>query len=277
MTDDRTIERAARSWLEAGPNRAPDQIIQLALDRIESTPQDPVWPFPRIHRSIGPTYRFASAFAVIAAVAIGGVLLLQRGSGPGPAISPSPSASLSPTATTEPSSSPSPSAQEGGAAYLTSTFVSPRNGYSVIYPDDWVVTPATESWQTGVINQWGSTTLDELRGSTARFVGASQRLAPGQTVDAWLSEFAAQACITPRQNWLNVRIGAFTGLIDADGCETPDPPLGKGGALYDAVVIVDGRAYDFTMDGELSHSDFVAVLATVALDPASALDPTSSP
>jgi hypothetical protein len=214
---------------------------------------------------------------VIAALAIGGVLLLQRGSGPGPAISPSPSPSLSPTATTEPSGSPSPSAQEGGAAYLTSTFVSPRNGYSVIYPVDWVVTPATGSWLAGVVNQWGSPGLDELRGSTARFVGASQPLAPGQTADDWLSAFAAQACITPRATWLNVRIGAVTGLIDADGCEAPDPPLGKGGALYDAVVIVDGRAYDFTMDGELSHSDFVAVLATVALDPASALDPTASP
>jgi hypothetical protein len=277
MTDDRSTERAARSWLEEGPTRAPEHAVKAALDRIESTPQDPVWPFPGIHRWIHPTHRLAGAFAVIAAVVIGGVLLLQRGSGPGPAISASPSPSLSPATTTEPSSSPSPSAQEGGAAYLTSTFVSPRNGYSVIYPDDWVVTSATNSWQAGAINQWGSTALDELRGSTARFVGASQPLAPGQTAEAWLSEFAAQACITPRQNWLNVRIGASTGLIDADGCEAPDPPLGKGGALYDAVVIVDGRAYDFTMDGELSHSDFVAVLATVVLDPATALDPTFSP
>jgi hypothetical protein len=279
MTDDRSLERTARSWLEAGPNRAPDHVVEAALDRIESTPQDPVWPFPRIHRWIGPTYRLASAFAVIAAVVVGGVLLLQRGSGPGPAISPSssPSSSPSPSAAPIASASPSPSAQEGGAAYLTSTFVSPRNGYSVIYPVDWVVTPATGSWQAGVVNQWGSPALDELRGSTARFVAASQLLAPGQTADAWMSVFAAQACITPRAKWLNVRIGAVTGLIDADGCEAPDPPLGKGGALYDAIVVVGGRAYDFTMDGELSHSDFVAVLATVALDPASALDPTASP
>jgi hypothetical protein len=146
----------------------------------------------------------------------------------------------------------------------------------VIYPDDWVVTPATGSWQAGVVNQWGSPALDELRGSTARFVGTSQLLAPGQTADAWLSAFAAQACITPREKWLNVRIGGATGLIDADGCEAPDPPLGKGSPLYDSVVIVDGRAYNFTMDGQLSHADFVAVLATVALDPASGLDPTSS-
>ena len=274
MIDDRSLERTAWSWLEAGPTRAPDHIVQLALDRIEATPQDPVWPFPRIHRWVGPTYRLASAFAVIAAVVVGGVLLLQRGPGPGPAISPSPS----PSPSTSPivSAPPSPSAGQGGAAILTSTFVSPRNGYSVIYPDDWVVTPAMESWPAGVVNQWGSPALDELRGSTARLVGASQPLAPGQTADAWLAAFAGQACITPRDSWLTVRIGTATGFIDADGCEAPDPPLGKGGAVYDAVVIVDGRAYDFTMDGELSHTDFVAVLATVALDPVSALDPSPS-
>jgi hypothetical protein len=277
MSDDRSIERTARSWLEAGPTRAPDHVVLLALDRIEATPQDRPWPFRLGHRRIAQAYRLSTAFAVVAAILVAGLFLVERGTGPGPALSPSSSPSASLSTSPEPSSSPSPSAQEGGAAYLTSTFVSPRNGYSVIYPDDWVVNPATQSWQAGVVNQWGSPALDELRGSTVRFVGASQLLAPGQTAEDWLSGFAAQACITPRATWLNVRIGASTGLIDADGCEAPDPPLGKGGALYDAVVIVDGRAYDFTMDGELSHSDFVAVLATVALDPASALDSSPHP
>ena len=35
MTDDRTLERAARSWLEEGPNRAPDRPVEAALSRIE--------------------------------------------------------------------------------------------------------------------------------------------------------------------------------------------------------------------------------------------------
>lgn len=277
MTDDRSVERTARSWLERGPTRAPDQIVQLALDRIQTTPQDRVWRRPGLRRWVVPTYRLGTELVVVAAILLGGVLLLERGSGPAPAVSAAPSASASPASTNEPSSSPSPSAQEGGAAYLTSSFVSPRNGYSVIYPNDWVVIPATASWPAGVVNQWGSPALDELRGSAARFVGASQPLAPGQTADAWLSAFSGQGCITPRDKWLTVRIGIATGLIDADGCEAPDPPHGKGGAVYDAVVIVGGRAYDFTMDGELSHSDFVALLATVSLDPGSAIDSSAQP
>jgi hypothetical protein len=277
MTDDRSLERAARLWLEIGPTQAPDRPIETALALIEHTPQERAWPRPFDGERWRLGDRPVLAVAVLAVVLVGGVAILRPDHGPGPAISPSPSPSQSPTTTLEPSGSPSPSVQEGGAAYLTSTFVSPLNGYSVIYPDDWVVTPATDSWRAGVTNQWGSTALDELRGSTARFVGASQRLAPGQTAEAWLSDFAAEACITPRDNWLSVPIGGSMGLIDADGCEAPDPPVGKGGALYDAVVILDGRAYDFTMDGELSHTDFVALLATVRLDPASAVDPTSSP
>ncbi len=100
---------------------------------------------------------------------------------------------------------------------------------------------------------------------------------PGQTADEWLANFAAGACLTPRENWIPVPIGASAGFIDSDGCEAPDPPLGKGGALFDAVVIVGNRAYSFTMDGEVSHSDFVSVLATVTLDPESAVDPSPSP
>ena len=36
MTDDRSLERAARSWIEAGPTRAPDRAVEAALLRIET-------------------------------------------------------------------------------------------------------------------------------------------------------------------------------------------------------------------------------------------------
>ena len=74
-----------------------------------------------------------------------------------------------------------------------------------------------------------------------------------------------------------MQIGDVIGMIDADGCEAPDAPLGKGGPLFDAVVIVGGRAYSFTMDGELGHSDFVSVLAAVTLDPRAAVDGSPPP
>lgn len=275
MTDDRSLERAARSWLEAGPTRAPDQVILLALARIEATPQDRVWPFPQRHERLGQTYRLATGLAVMAAIVLGGVLLLQRGPSPGPAISPSPS----PTASVPPSASPSASATSdaGGPPTLTTTFISPRNGFSIQYPADWTVTPATAPWETGVVNQWGSPALDEIKGATARFVGTSQPLPAGQTADQWLAAFAASACITPESSWARVPVGQTTGLIDSDGCEAPDPPRGKGGPIFDAVVIFGGRVYDFSMDGELSHSDFVSFLSAVTLDPTTAVDASPSP
>ena len=40
MTDDRSLERAARSWLEEGPTRAPDRPVDAALARIQTTRQE---------------------------------------------------------------------------------------------------------------------------------------------------------------------------------------------------------------------------------------------
>ena len=278
MTDDRSLERAARAWLEEGPTRAPEHAVQAALRQVETTSQERDWRLPLGHRLIQLTGRAMTGIAVVAVV-LGGVLLLQPGPEPGPAISPSPSPT--PSATPSPSPSPAvlPSAPSGAVVppVLTATFTSPRNGYSVQYPGDWTTNPATASWEAGVVNQWGSPALDELRGSAARFVGASQSLAVGETVDQWLATYGVGACLGPPANWLKVPIGTVAGLIDADGCVAPGPPYGKGGRLFDAVVIVDGRAYNFAMDGELSHADFAALLATVTFDPASAVDPSLSP
>ena len=40
MTDDRSLERAARSWLEVGPTQAPERAVEAALLRIQTTPQE---------------------------------------------------------------------------------------------------------------------------------------------------------------------------------------------------------------------------------------------
>ena len=40
MTDDRSLERAARSWIEVGPTRAPEPAVQAALLRIQTTSQE---------------------------------------------------------------------------------------------------------------------------------------------------------------------------------------------------------------------------------------------
>jgi hypothetical protein len=275
MNDDRSLERAARAWLEIGPTRAPDRPVELALAEIESTSQERAWPRPLGNVHAWLTDRAVTAAAVLVVALIGTVALLRADPGPGPAVSPSPS----PTSSIEPSVSPPPAASfvEVAPPVLTATFSSPRNGFSVQYPGDWVVTEATEPWQSGAVNLWGSAAVDELRGSTVRFAGTSQPLAPGQTAEDWLAAYAAGSCLGQPSSWPNVPIGSAMGWITANGCEVPDPPLAKGGRIFDAVAVVGGRAYNFTMDGELTPADFGAVLAAVTLDPASAVDASPPP
>jgi dipeptidyl aminopeptidase/acylaminoacyl peptidase len=112
MTDDRSLERAARSFIEAGPTQAPDRAVEAALLRIETTPQE---------RDLRIPWRFPSMTtpARLAVAALVGVLLVGGGfyffgkpsqpavGGPGP----SPSAS----APASPASSPSPTSSAAGS------------------------------------------------------------------------------------------------------------------------------------------------------------------
>jgi dipeptidyl aminopeptidase/acylaminoacyl peptidase len=75
MSDDRTIERSARAWLELGPTQAPDHAVDAALRTIDVTPQERdlriPWRFPRMTLQT----RLAAA-AVVGVFAIGGAFLL---------------------------------------------------------------------------------------------------------------------------------------------------------------------------------------------------------
>jgi hypothetical protein len=114
MNDDRSLERAARSWIEAGPTQAPEVAVQQALSLIETTPQERDL---RISWRTRPMGRFALAVAAVATlvvVAIGGSLGLGRlpdapdggaGATPGPSYSPPPSSST-PTASNTPARPP---------------------------------------------------------------------------------------------------------------------------------------------------------------------------
>jgi TolB protein len=107
MTDDRSLERAARSWLEAGPTEAPDRAVEAALLRIETTAQERDLRIPwRLPKMTTPA-RVAAA-AVIGVLAVGGAFFYFGKPGqpavgaPGPG--PSSSAPASPVASPRPSS-----------------------------------------------------------------------------------------------------------------------------------------------------------------------------
>jgi Tol biopolymer transport system component len=104
MTDDRSLERAARSWLESGPTQAPPRAVETALLRIETTPQERVLRVPWRFSTMSMPARVAAA-AALGVLLVGGAfyLFVPNGQpsigGPGPSVvaSPTPSPSATPT------------------------------------------------------------------------------------------------------------------------------------------------------------------------------------
>jgi dipeptidyl aminopeptidase/acylaminoacyl peptidase len=98
MNDDRSLERAARSWIEQGPTRAPERAVEAALLRIETTTQERGRLVPWRNVPMMTPTRLAAA-AVVGALVAGGILALSVG-GRGPnGIAPTASARPSPSAT----------------------------------------------------------------------------------------------------------------------------------------------------------------------------------
>ena len=109
MTDDRSLERAARSWLEDGPTQAPSRAVDAALLRIGSTPQERVLRIPWRLSTMTTTARVATA-AVIGVLVIGGAFLaLGRPGQPAVGV-PAPSSTPTASPTTAPTTAPTPAA-----------------------------------------------------------------------------------------------------------------------------------------------------------------------
>jgi hypothetical protein len=117
MTDDRSLERAARSWIEAGPTRAPDRVVEAALQLIDTTPQERDQRLPR--RITMPTIARVAAAAAIGVLLVGGALFLlgrpgqTNVGGPGPSSTPIASSRVTPS----PSLLPAAGALEPGTYY----------------------------------------------------------------------------------------------------------------------------------------------------------------
>jgi hypothetical protein len=112
MTDDRSLERAARSWLEAGPTEAPDRAVEAALLRIQTTPQERDLRIPwRLPKMTTPA-RVATA-AVIGVLAVGGALFILGRPGQTGVGGPVPTSTPTESPTPIPSATPSPTGPVG--------------------------------------------------------------------------------------------------------------------------------------------------------------------
>ena len=101
MTDersiDRALERAARSWIEEGPTRAPDRPVEAALALVQTTNQERDLRIPWRLPTMNPILRLAGvALAAVFAIGVANYVL-NPGSNTGgvPTTSPAPSAAPS--------------------------------------------------------------------------------------------------------------------------------------------------------------------------------------
>ena len=157
------IERQISAWLiEEAPSRAPDRILEATSLRVRRTRRRHSWRARWRFPPMSSTVRIASAAAVVVVgVAIGATLLgWPRGQVGGPATPTS-----SPTATVQPASGPTaglsgPPASTAQNVTPTITFApwqppatelipftSPTHGYTISYPSNWKVRPATAELQ----------------------------------------------------------------------------------------------------------------------------------
>jgi hypothetical protein len=216
-----------------------------------------------------PVLAWLDSVAILLVVILGGFVVLQRTIPGGSGASPSP--------TERPSASPIP------VPSLTETFVSTRNGFSVRYPAGWSTTDATTSWLPNTMVPFGNLALDELKlPGVARLVVASQRLDAGQTEASWFASFGQdyylRRCSGDRAAWSRVTVDGRSGYLDLNACPLPaDASLSKPDVAFDVIVFAPDRVYRIGLDGAVDLGYFEAILATVRLDPASALDPPESP
>lgn len=211
-----------------------------------------------------PIFASLDSALVVLVVVFAGLVLLQPTIPGGVGGSPPP---------TEPASaSPIP------VPALTETFVSPRNGFSVSYPAGWTTKAAATTWLPNKLIPIGNPAVDELKlDGVARLVVASQRLQEGQTEASWIASFGQEyflrRCSGDRATWARIIVDGRSGYLDLNGCPlSADRTFSTPDVAFGVIVFAADRVYRISLDGVVDLAYFEAILATVHLDPASAID-----
>ena len=153
----------------------------------------------------------------------------------------------------------------------TTTFESPRHGYSVDVPEESIVTPATQLYgfsrelDVGVDDEG----LDVVQtGSGTVFKGASSEFEDRNLLDARIDEQIDEyyalpgGCGVPRSQQAEITLDGQPGRI----AECP--------GRVEATVVVPGRLYLFTLlnGGSDARADFDALADSIRLTPETAVD-----
>jgi hypothetical protein len=212
MNDDRSLERAARSWIEQGPTQAPDRPVDAALTEIQSIQQDRALPILWRLPNMTGTSRLVAGLATIVVVVAAAAFLVGPNSGTGGVPSPSPSPSPAPTlAAIE---SPSPSVAACGLltpAEVVSAFGNPALGANPAGTGSGAVT--TCRYNTGGLDLVASITYTTTGGQAA--FQAVQQKAGVQVV----TDVGADAVFDPASSTLYVAKGdALVAIFANDAC-----------------------------------------------------------
>jgi hypothetical protein len=238
MTDDRSLERAARTWLEDGPAVAPDRAVESALVRIETTRQERAPLVPWRMPFMTPAMKLAGA-AVLVVAAVAGSLYLFGGGPGGFGDAPTPSPSVAPSEPAGPTSDPTPEATPiDSSAWVE--YTSAVYGSIIMHPADWEIFPATEAWDPGLP---GEAHTDDFYSDQAGVL-ISVFTAPVEA-GTTLQEWAEALCTTPPCEDLQGRLepvvrdpvdrypGVLIGFDDAT--QAYFPSWASPGASLDAV------------------------------------------
>lgn len=259
MSVNHDLERRIADFYETeAPPPAPDWVLRDALATIDITPQRRVlirvpWRLPPMN-----TYaRFAVAAVAVIAIGAIGVVVLRPGTTPDIGGAPSPS----PSATSSPVPSPPPPA-------LTESYASAVHGFTVSYPAEWSVRAASEPWTAGIPFQLDAF-ADVMETAGNRFLLVASQPLGARSGDTWSD------AVSSNPDW-------------GDTCEPATEPVTIDGAsgmivthcdgTLTALVVVADRGYLIVLFGfEESEAWFREILASMRLDPQSAIDASPSP
>jgi hypothetical protein len=254
------FDQRIADWLEEDPDSAPAAVLETVAAAIPSISQRRHWRQTwRSHRML----RLAVVASTMVFIASFAAFLFTGGSF-GPTVVPT-----SPPPTVAPSPSP----------VAIATFTSPRHGYTISYPNDWTVRPATAPWPIGVQAAGFSDPMVDLFKDPAapsydEFDIVSQPLGEIINPTAWLEAYEVSNPGMPPDCWP---------APDAMEKITIDsqPAYVHGGSecgFTEAVVFDGGRVYEFSAYSQpggppmMSRTVFDQLMASVKLDPASADD-----
>ena len=249
--NDTEFDLAARAWLDDGPTRMSDRALSSALEEIHTTRQ---------RRNRWPAWR-ATPVSIFARVAIAAVLAVAVGL---LAINVVPRQPDGSSVGGPPTPTP---AQVLDFPNLTTTFVSPRNGFSIKHPDKVALTPAKQLWGFGQI---GFGQIDDYfdlveTGLAAVLRGASTVILDGASIDELVDDAVEDSpggCGAPRSQPAEITIDGQSGRIVECSNEIV------------ATVIAGGRRYLFALSHDRSDARavFDAFAATIDLTPETAVD-----